>query len=217
MHKTIASQAATSAYFITGSDKRQLGSFCQKCFVRHATGSLPARKRISKTRRRFRLAKVLQRRQSQPRQNRQLENVGPDGARWNGVIASQTTSCRRYPLFSHASCACARLSTDRMKRRAKRSPGAAAFSAVDAAVDEFDDAVAAAGEIHIVSDEQEARAALSEQRQVVCVGRSTRRPKRRLGREGAPLGQRGGAPLFVSLAGDEMTLLIEMVVDLGMN
>jgi imidazoleglycerol-phosphate dehydratase len=33
--------------------------------------------------------------------------------------------------------------------------------------------------------------ALSEQRQVVCVGRSTRRPKRRLGREGAPLGQRG--------------------------
>ena len=59
--------------------------------------------------------------------------------------------------------------------------------------------------------------ALSEQRQVVCVGRSTRRPKRRLGREGAPLGQRGGAPLFVNLAGDEMALLIEMVVDLGMN
>ncbi len=59
--------------------------------------------------------------------------------------------------------------------------------------------------------------ALSEQRQVVCVGRSTRRPKRRLGREGAPLGQRGGAPLFVNLAGDEMALLIAMVVDLGMN
>ena len=59
--------------------------------------------------------------------------------------------------------------------------------------------------------------ALSEQRQVVCVGRSTRRPKRRLGREGAPLGHRGGAPLFVNLAGDEMALLIEMVVDLGMN
>ena len=59
--------------------------------------------------------------------------------------------------------------------------------------------------------------ALSEQRQVVCVGRSTGRPKRRLGREGAPLGQRGGAPLFVDLAGDEMALLIEMVVDLGMN
>ena len=32
--------------------------------------------------------------------------------------------------------------------------------------------------------------ALSEQRQVVCVGHSKRRPKRRLGREGAPLGQR---------------------------
>ena len=59
--------------------------------------------------------------------------------------------------------------------------------------------------------------ALSEQRQVVCVGLSKRRPKRRLGREGAPLGQRGGAPLFVNLAGDEMALLIEMVVDLGMN
>ena len=59
--------------------------------------------------------------------------------------------------------------------------------------------------------------ALSEQRQVICVGRSKRRPKRRLGREGAPLGQRGGAPLFVNLAGDEMALLIEMVVDLGMN
>src|SRR5208283_2812689 len=51
--------------------------------------------------------------------------------------------------------------------------------------------------------------ALSEQRQVVCVGLSTPRPKRRLGREGAPLGQRGGAPLFVNLAGDEMALLIE--------
>jgi len=59
--------------------------------------------------------------------------------------------------------------------------------------------------------------ALSERRPVVCVWRSTRRPKRRLGREGAPLGQRGGAPLFVNLAGDEMALLIEMVVDLGMN
>ncbi len=59
--------------------------------------------------------------------------------------------------------------------------------------------------------------ALLEQRQVVCVGRSTRRPKRRLGREGAPLGQRGGAPLFVNLAGDEMALLIEKIVDLGMN
>ena len=68
----------------------------------------------------------------------------------------------------------------------------------------------------LVSEARNATA-LSEQRQVVCVGRSKRRPKRRLGREGAPLGQRGGAPLFVNLAGDEMALLIEMVVDLGMN
>ena len=37
------------------------------------------------------------------------------------------------------------------------------------------------------------------------------------GREGAPLGQRGGAPLFVNLAGDEMALLVEMVVDLGLS
>ena len=59
--------------------------------------------------------------------------------------------------------------------------------------------------------------ALSEQQQVVCVGRSTLRTQRRLGREGAPLGQRDGAPLFVDLAGDEMALLIEMVVDLGVN
>ena len=41
-------------------------------------------------------------------------------------------------------------------------------------------------------------AALSEQRQVVCVGRSKRRPKRRLGREGAPLGQRGGCRLALN-------------------
>ena len=50
-----------------------------------------------------------------------------------------------------------------------------------------------------------------------ALGAARADPKRRLGREGAPLGQRGGAPLFVSLAGDEMALLIEMVVDLGMN
>ena len=37
------------------------------------------------------------------------------------------------------------------------------------------------------------------------------------GHERAPLGQRAGSPLFVDLAGDEMALLIEMVVDLGMN
>ena len=62
-----------------------------------------------------------------------------------------------------------------------------------------------------------AHQALSEQRQVVWECRSMPRPKRRLGGEGAPLGQRGRAPLFVDLAGDEMALLIEMVVDLGMN
>src|SRR5208337_4594750 len=38
-----------------------------------------------------------------------------------------------------------------------------------------------------------------------------------LGREGAPLGQRAGSSLFVNFAGDEMALLIEMVVDLSMN
>jgi hypothetical protein len=42
-------------------------------------------------------------------------------------------------------------------------------------------------------------------------------PSSHLSCEGAPLGQRGRAPLFVDLAGDEMALLIEMVVDLGMN
>ena len=35
------------------------------------------------------------------------------------------------------------------------------------------------------------------------------RPKRPLGRDGAPLGQRTGSPLFVDLASDEMALLIE--------
>ncbi len=35
--------------------------------------------------------------------------------------------------------------------------------------------------------------------------------------KGAPLGQRGSASLLVDLAGDEMALLIEMVVDLGVN
>ena len=42
-------------------------------------------------------------------------------------------------------------------------------------------------------------------------------PKRPLGREGAPFGQCGRASLLVDLAGDEMALLIEMVVDLGVN
>ena len=46
---------------------------------------------------------------------------------------------------------------------------------------------------------------------------ATRPPSSHLSCEGAPLGQRGRAPLFVDLAGDEMALLIEMVVDLGMN
>jgi hypothetical protein len=48
--------------------------------------------------------------------------------------------------------------------------------------------------------------ALSDQRQVVCG--SKRRPKRRLGREDAPLGQHGRASLFVNLAGDKMALVI---------
>ncbi len=59
--------------------------------------------------------------------------------------------------------------------------------------------------------------ALSEQRQVLWECQSMTNPKRRLSGDGAPLGQRGRAPLFVDLAGDEMALLIEMVVDLGMN
>ena len=41
--------------------------------------------------------------------------------------------------------------------------------------------------------------------------------KRHSSREGAPLGQCGRASLLVNLAGDEMALLIEMVVDLGVN
>ena len=52
---------------------------------------------------------------------------------------------------------------------------------------------------------------------VVCAWRSAAGPKRSLGREGAPLGQRAGSPLFVDVASDEMALLIEMVVNLSMN
>jgi hypothetical protein len=52
---------------------------------------------------------------------------------------------------------------------------------------------------------------------VVCAWRSTPRPKRPLGRESAPLGQCAGSSLFVDLASDEMALLIEVVMDLGMN
>ena len=33
----------------------------------------------------------------------------------------------------------------------------------------------------------------------------------------APLAERGGAALLVDFAGDEMTFLVEMVVDLSMN
>ena len=52
---------------------------------------------------------------------------------------------------------------------------------------------------------------------VVCAWRSTPRPKRPLGRESAPLGECAGSSLFVDLASDEMALLIEVVVDLGMK
>jgi hypothetical protein len=38
-----------------------------------------------------------------------------------------------------------------------------------------------------------------------------------LSREAAPLEQRGRASLFVDLAGHEMTLLAEMIVDLRVN
>jgi hypothetical protein len=38
-----------------------------------------------------------------------------------------------------------------------------------------------------------------------------------LSREAAPLDQRGRASLFVNLAGHEMTLLVEMIVDLRVN
>ena len=41
--------------------------------------------------------------------------------------------------------------------------------------------------------------------------------KRHLSREGAPLGQRGRTSLFENVAGDEMALLVEMVVELGVN
>jgi hypothetical protein len=47
--------------------------------------------------------------------------------------------------------------------------------------------------------------------------RSLPKPKRRLGGESAPLGQHGRASVFVNVAVDEMTLLIEMVVDLRVN
>ena len=43
------------------------------------------------------------------------------------------------------------------------------------------------------------------------------RPKWLSGHERAPLAERGRASLFVDFAGDEMTLLVEMVVDLSLN
>ena len=43
------------------------------------------------------------------------------------------------------------------------------------------------------------------------------KPKRLLGRESAPFGQRIHASLFVDFAGDEMTFLVEMIVDLSIN
>jgi hypothetical protein len=59
--------------------------------------------------------------------------------------------------------------------------------------------------------------ALSEQRQVVCLLHSYSRPKWLSDHERAPLAERGRASLFVDFAGDEMTFLVEMVVDLSMN
>jgi hypothetical protein len=43
------------------------------------------------------------------------------------------------------------------------------------------------------------------------------RASQSLSREAAPLDQRGRASLFVNLAGHEMTLLVEMIVDLRVN
>jgi hypothetical protein len=48
-------------------------------------------------------------------------------------------------------------------------------------------------------------------------GATCRPLKRRLSGERSPLGQCGRASLLVDLAGDEMALVIEMVVDLGVN
>jgi hypothetical protein len=43
------------------------------------------------------------------------------------------------------------------------------------------------------------------------------RASQSLSYEAAPLDQRGRASLFVSLAGHEMTFLVEMIVDLSVN
>ena len=59
--------------------------------------------------------------------------------------------------------------------------------------------------------------ALSEQQR--CVRGQHRSPnlKLRLGHKSVPLGQCGRASVLVNVTGDEMALLIEMVVDLGVN
>jgi 1-deoxy-D-xylulose-5-phosphate synthase len=61
------------------------------------------------------------------------------------------------------------------------------------------------------------RLALSEQQR--CVRGQHRSPnlKLRLGHKSMPLGQCGRASVLVNVTGDEMALLIEMVVDLGVN
>jgi hypothetical protein len=43
------------------------------------------------------------------------------------------------------------------------------------------------------------------------------RASQSLSREAASLDQRGRASLFINLAGYEMTLLVEMIVDLSVN
>ena len=52
---------------------------------------------------------------------------------------------------------------------------------------------------------------------VVCAWRDCLPANGDLRHEGAPLRQRGRASLFVDLPCDEMALLIELVVHLGMN
>jgi hypothetical protein len=102
------------------------------------------------------------------------------------------------------------------------------FQAVEQAVADSGEALRTA---QLIEDLNERRRALElaardaryfSERRCQSNGRSsapsaTRKPKRPLGREGAPLGQRGRTSVLVDLAGDEMPLLIEMIVDLGVN
>ena len=60
-------------------------------------------------------------------------------------------------------------------------------------------------------------AAVSRKRRVSNFWHSVPKPKQRLGRDSAPFGQRGGASWFVNFARDEMALLTEMIVGLGVN